>query len=89
MYITPENAIRKLDSQGRVIIPKGIRDRMQIDIGDEIEFFTITSGADNFIGLRAAVQGSPSQNYAIAAQVLSELGLSIPERLSRKLNKGQ
>lgn len=36
-----ENAIRKIDASGRIIIPKGLRDRLGIIEGDEMEFYTI------------------------------------------------
>ena len=41
MKITKENVSRKLDSLGRISIPKGIRDRMRLEVNEEMEFFSL------------------------------------------------
>lgn len=45
-----ENIVRKLDSLGRITIPKGIRARMGWNENDEIEIYT----ARDFVCLRKA-----------------------------------
>ena len=42
LELLKENTTRKVDSLGRVSIPKGMRDRLEININDEVEFFTLT-----------------------------------------------
>lgn len=39
--IMPENTTRKIDSLGRIGVPKGIRNRMKLEINQEMEFFTL------------------------------------------------
>ena len=39
--LQPENTSRKLDSLGRVVIPKALRDKYGINENDEIYFYTI------------------------------------------------
>ena len=41
MEIIKENTTRKVDSLGRISIPKGIRDRYEIKTGAELEFVTM------------------------------------------------
>lgn len=41
MNLVSENVSRKIDSLGRVGIPKGLRDRLEINTNDELEFFVL------------------------------------------------
>ena len=41
MKLIDENATRKLDSLGRVSIPKGLRDRLKMRVGEEIYFYSL------------------------------------------------
>ena len=41
MEIIKENTTRKVDSLGRISIPKGMRDRYEIKTGAELEFVTM------------------------------------------------
>lgn len=43
MVLTKENATRKIDSLGRVSIPKGMRDRFELNVNDEVEFFALNT----------------------------------------------
>lgn len=45
MELLKENTSRKVDSLGRVSIPKSMRDRLDINEGDEVEFYLLN--ADN------------------------------------------
>jgi len=45
MNLVSENVSRKIDSLGRIGIPKGIRDRLRLEVNDEMEFFTMTNDA--------------------------------------------
>lgn len=38
--LIPENTTRKIDSLGRITLPKGLRDRMFLADNDELELFT-------------------------------------------------
>ena len=39
--IIPENTSRKIDSLGRITLPKGLRDRMRLVENDELESGTV------------------------------------------------
>jgi len=43
MVLTKENTTRKIDSLGRVSIPKGMRDRFGLNVNDEVEFFALNT----------------------------------------------
>lgn len=45
MKLFAENDCRKVDTLGRVSIPKGMRNRMGINAGDEMWFFTLMDDA--------------------------------------------
>lgn len=83
MELIKENAFRKVDTLGRVSIPKGMRDRLEITEGDEMEFFALYVDGEPYICMTNH-KGS-NNKYEIAAEVLAELGLEVPEVLEEKL----
>lgn len=84
MELIKENTTRKVDSLGRVSIPKGMRDRLEIKTNDEVEFYTLVDDAgEQYVCLTNHQFGN--NKYEVAAQVLAELGLEIPEAIENKL----
>lgn len=84
--IAKENASRKIDTLGRVSIPKGMRDRLVIAEGDEVEFFTITDDDGiQYVGMSNQTRCN-NIKYERAAAVLQELGCTIPEALQAHLS---
>jgi len=81
-----ENATRKVDTLGRVSIPKGMRDRLDIKELDEVEFFLLEDDSgERYVAL---TNHAASRNkYAETADVLIELGLEIPDELAALVNK--
>lgn len=78
--LQPENTSRKLDSLGRVVIPKNLRAKYNISENDEIHFYTFTSDeGQNFIAMTNGKAIDPK--YTIAANVLAELGVAAPQQL--------
>ena len=69
---------KKVDATGRVTIPKAIRERMGIREGDELEIFTTNFEGRDFVCFGKAVENA---RYKMAAEVLAELGLEVPEEL--------
>lgn len=84
MNLIPENTTRKLDNLGRIVIPKGLRTRLDISDGEELEFFTMQADGKNFICLTNNHEQDPK--YHLAASVLEELGIDIPQELIDKLD---
>ena len=82
MELIKENTTRKIDSLGRVSIPKSMRDRLMINEGDEVEFYMLRDGDTSYV-----VVGKPGvpMKYAKAVEVLEELGLEVPDALIEKL----
>lgn len=84
MELLKENTSRKVDSLGRVSIPKSMRDRLDINEGDEVEFYLLN--ADNGEQFVCLTNHRPGTNkYENAIKVLTELGLDIPEELGCKI----
>ena len=77
-----EHTTRKVDSLGRVVIPKSIRDKAEIKENDEVEFYTCEEDGRNFICLSKS--GTKDKKWEIAAAALRELGLDVPEELEKK-----
>ena len=77
--IRPENTTRKIDSLGRVTLPKGLRDRMFIEDTDELEIYTMEAEGKEFICLTKINGVDPK--FLAARQVLLELGADIPIEL--------
>ena len=79
-----ENVSRKLDSLGRISIPKAIRQRLCIEDLSEVDFYTMED--DN--GVQYIGMSSHQENnvrFKVAAEVLQELGLPIPKELEERL----
>lgn len=85
MFLRPENAKRRVDSLGRVTLPKGLRDRMYLSENDELELFTFDYEGKMYIALGAADDVDP--RYLAAAAVLEELGVPIPAELEKKMEE--
>ncbi len=71
--------IRKIDTLGRIVIPKGMRLQLGLLEGDEVE---LAVNGDK-IEMRAVVNRSDNERYEIAREVLRELGVEIPEVLKK------
>lgn len=84
MELIRENTTRKVDSLGRVSIPKSMRDRLEINTNDEVEFYLLqTDDGDQYVCLTNHLAGY--NKYEMAAKVLNELGLDIPEELEAQI----
>lgn len=59
MIIKPENVTKKLDSLGRITLPKGLRDRMGLELNQEMEIFSGEENGVEYI-LLAKPQGTES-----------------------------
>lgn len=87
MNLVSENTSRKIDSCGRVVIPKSIRDRYSIRENDELQFFTLQEDGLSYICLSNGKTVDPK--YQAAANVLNELGIDIPQELQDILDNYQ
>ena len=84
MELLKENTTRKVDSLGRVSIPKSMRDRLDIQTNDEVEFYLLNAdNGEQFVCLTNHKAGV--NKYENAAKVLEELGIEIPEKLKAKI----
>jgi AbrB family looped-hinge helix DNA binding protein len=80
MKLIKENTTRKVDTLGRVSIPKGMRDRLNIKDGEEMDFYLLEDDYGNqYVAL--AKQIEDNNKYIVAANVLRELSLEVPEKL--------
>lgn len=84
MVLSKENTTRKVDSLGRVSIPKSLRDRLNIIEGEEVEFYLLeTDDGVQYVCLTN--QKVKTSRYAVALSVLEELGLDVPTELEEML----
>lgn len=73
--LIPENATRKIDSLGRITLPKGLRDRMAWGDNAELELFTanlegrqcvcLAAPRDEAAEIEAAVELLAAKGYRI------------------------
>lgn len=82
MIIRPENTSRKIDGLGRITIPKSLRDRMGIDVNDDMELFVIEGGGRTYIAISPV--DAVNERYKIAAEALLEMGITVPAELAVK-----
>jgi AbrB family looped-hinge helix DNA binding protein len=83
MKLFNENTTRKIDSLGRVSIPKSMRSRLNIQPEDEVEFFLLDDGNEKYVCLTN--HKNAVSKYQQAAEMLLELGLEIPDDLAEYL----
>ena len=84
MELLKENTTRKVDSLGRVSIPKSMRDRLDINTNDEVEFYLLNADdGEQYVCLTN--HKFSANRYEEAAKVLVELGLEVPEELENKI----
>lgn len=83
IQLTPENASRKVDSLGRIVIPSAIRKKLRIHADDELEFFTLEYNGNHYICLSTGKTVDP--RYSVAVDVLNELGVELPDALVKAM----
>lgn len=85
MRLQSENTSRKVDSLGRVSIPKSLRDRLMIKTEDLVNFFLLEDDdGRQYVCFTNKAEINPK--YQVAAEVLVELGLEIPDEILEKIN---
>lgn len=84
MTFLSENTTRKVDSLGRVSIPKSIRDRFEIKPNDEMEFSVCYQGSKIYICLNKREDFSKEE---IIAAELEAMGYEVPEKLRERLSE--
>ena len=84
MQLINENVTKKIDSLGRVTLPKGIRDRMALTQDTEVRFYTLITDKGEQLLCMAPTTFRRDRFY-VAAEVLDELGLDLPRELRAKL----
>ena len=84
MQLVNENVSRKIDSLGRISIPKGLRDRLGMTTDTELNFYTLMTDKGEQM-LCMAPTSFRRDRFYVAAEVLDELGLDLPKELRAKL----
>lgn len=79
--IRNEGTIHQVDSLGRIVFPKPLRQKYGILPGNQMEFYTIEYGGETYVGVKVANNFCEKANYVKAVEVLRELNLEVPERL--------
>lgn len=85
MEMLNEDITRKMDELGRVVIPKAIRMRYNLEPGDEMNYYTIKIDDKYYIAL--ANDNMRDKRFSQAAEVLAELGIDVPEALLDRINE--
>ena len=75
-----ENATRKVDSLGRISIPKSMRARFDINPNDEMDFSVCYEGDQVYICMKKRVNLDKAE---ILAAELEGMGLEVPEDLRK------
>lgn len=75
--LIPENVVRKLDSLGRITLPKGLRDRMNLIENAELEIFTARIDGRNCVCLSAPQ--TEEDEIAAAIEFLNKYGYVVEE----------
>ena len=84
MRLQSENTTRKVYSLGRVSIPKSLRDRLMINTEDTVHFYLLEDD-DGRQYVCFSNKEDVNPRYQLAAEVLAELGLEVPDEILGKL----
>ena len=84
MRLQSENTTRKVDSLGRVSIPKSLRDRLMINTEDTVHFYLLEDD-DGRQYVCFSNKEDVNPRYQLVAEVLAELGLEVPDEILGKL----
>lgn len=82
--LTNENASRKMDGLGRIVIPSNLRARYNLAPNDEVFFYSLDFENEKYLCLLPAKTVDP--RYLTTLNVLKELGLAVPRELEEKIN---
>lgn len=84
--LVPENCTKKIDSLGRITLPKGLRDRMYLsNDNDELEIFTANIDGRSCICLASPV--NQLTKLLAAAEIFAECGVELPGEFKKKLEE--
>ena len=83
--IIAENTTRKIDGLGRIGVPKGIRNRLRLDINQEMDFFPMR-GEDgkDYVLFTPVVELSEAEKYERVVELMQSLDLEVPEEFLKK-----
>ena len=85
MEIIAENTTRKIDSLGRIGVPKGIRNRFCLDINQEMDFFTMRGDdGKNYVLFTPVEVLSEAEKYERVVELMQKLELEVPEEFLKK-----
>lgn len=84
MKLISENASRKIDSLGRLSVPKSLRDRLGISEGDMVDFFLLEDEDRYYVSFRKHID-EDNEKYLQIAKLMEEVGLDIPEEVGKHL----
>lgn len=77
MNFENQNVSRKVDSLGRVSIPKGIRDRLSIMPNDEVNFWILDQEGTKFVCFTNST--GTEEKCATAMRFLNSMDITLPE----------
>lgn len=70
MRLEAENTCRRIDNLGRIVIPKGLRDRLGIKSNDELEYYVMEYEGKKYICLRTVNMIETSADLELEAMGL-------------------
>ena len=70
MRLEAENTSRRIDNLGRIVIPKGLRDRLGIKTNDELEYYVLEYEGKKYVCARTASMVESSADVELEAMGL-------------------
>ena len=69
MTLLPENANKRIDNLGRITLPKGLRSRLYLETGTEMELYTMIVAGKHYICLTNMLKFKKYKMYLNTVQM--------------------
>lgn len=79
--IRNEGQVHTVDSLGRVVIPKILRNKYGVVTGSEVDFYTIDYMGDSYLAMKLNNRTGDRAKWMRAIDALRELNLEVPQEL--------
>ena len=85
--IIAENTTRKIDTLGRIGVPKGIRNRLMLNVNQEMDFYTMRGDdGKDYVLFTKTEELTEAEKYVRVIELMEKYALDVPEVFRAKVD---